>query len=83
MIAEIMGKQLKIYQYNFFRLLSQTTLRNILGTKNLHEILSDRESISSAMQVGIVSFDSLYFWFLTLASVVADNASEHFIKCLS
>ena len=36
----------------FFRLLAQTTLRNILGTKNLHEILSDRESISSAMQVG-------------------------------
>ena len=34
------------------RLLSQTTLRNILGTKNLHEILSDREGISGAMQVG-------------------------------
>ena len=33
------------------RLLSQTTLRNILGTKNLHEILSDREGISGAMQV--------------------------------
>ena len=33
------------------RLLAQTTLRNILGTKTLHEILSDRESISSAMQV--------------------------------
>ena len=33
------------------RLLAQTTLRNILGTKNLHEILSDRESISSSMQV--------------------------------
>jgi erythrocyte band 7 integral membrane protein len=34
-----------------FRLLAQTTLRNILGTKNLHEILSDRESISGSMQV--------------------------------
>ena len=33
------------------RLLAQTTLRNILGTKSLHEILSDRESIASAMQV--------------------------------
>ena len=33
------------------RLLAQTTLRNILGTKSLHEILSDRESISGAMQV--------------------------------
>ena len=32
--------------------MSQTTLRNILGTKNLHEILSDREGISGAMQVG-------------------------------
>ena len=32
------------------RLLAQTTLRNILGTKSLHEILSDRESISGAMQ---------------------------------
>ncbi len=35
------------------RLLSQTTLRNILGTKNLHEILSDREGISGAMQVSV------------------------------
>ncbi len=33
------------------RLLAQTTLRNILGTKNLYEILSDRESISESMQV--------------------------------
>ena len=32
------------------RLLAQTTLRNILGTKTLHEILSDRESIAAAMQ---------------------------------
>merc|ERR1712241_1239068 len=29
---------------------AQTTLRNILGTKNLHEILSDRDSISGSMQ---------------------------------
>ena len=36
------------------RLLAQTTLRNILGTKNLHEILSDRESISGSMQVPLV-----------------------------
>ena len=33
-----------------FRLLAQTSLRNILGTKNLHEILSDRDSIAGAMQ---------------------------------
>ncbi|KAI7793023.1 putative erythrocyte band 7 integral membrane protein-like [Triplophysa rosa] len=32
------------------RLLAQTTLRNVLGTKNLSEVLSDRESISHSMQ---------------------------------
>ena len=32
------------------RLLAQTSLRNILGTKSLQEILSDRESISGSMQ---------------------------------
>ncbi|XP_070762036.1 stomatin (EPB72)-like 3a [Enoplosus armatus] len=32
------------------RLLAQTTLRNVLGTKNLAELLSDRESISLSMQ---------------------------------
>ncbi|KAG7255231.1 hypothetical protein CRUP_017357 [Coryphaenoides rupestris] len=32
------------------RLLAQTTLRNALGTKNLAELLSDRESISQSMQ---------------------------------
>ena len=30
--------------------LSQTTLRNILGTKDLHQILSDRDTISGSMQ---------------------------------
>uniref|UniRef100_A0A672F3C7 Stomatin (EPB72)-like 3a n=1 Tax=Salarias fasciatus TaxID=181472 RepID=A0A672F3C7_SALFA len=32
------------------RLLAQTTLRNALGTKNLAELLSDREGISHSMQ---------------------------------
>jgi erythrocyte band 7 integral membrane protein len=32
------------------QLLAQTTLRNILGTKTLSEILTDRDSISSMMQ---------------------------------
>ncbi|EDO43324.1 predicted protein, partial [Nematostella vectensis] len=32
------------------RLLAQTTLRNILGTKNLTEILSQRDEISQTMQ---------------------------------
>ncbi|CAG5105874.1 Oidioi.mRNA.OKI2018_I69.chr1.g2530.t1.cds [Oikopleura dioica] len=31
------------------RLLAQTTLRNILGTRNLSEVLSDREAISNEM----------------------------------
>ena len=34
------------------QLLAATTLRNVLGTKNLAEILSERESISQFMQVG-------------------------------
>lgn len=33
------------------KLLAQTTLRNILGTKTLSETLSDRENISHIMQV--------------------------------
>ncbi|KAG8007967.1 Erythrocyte band 7 integral membrane protein [Nibea albiflora] len=32
------------------RLLAQTTLRNVLGTKNLSELLSDREGIAHSMQ---------------------------------
>uniref|UniRef100_A0A8D2ZNQ0 Stomatin (EPB72)-like 3a n=1 Tax=Scophthalmus maximus TaxID=52904 RepID=A0A8D2ZNQ0_SCOMX len=32
------------------RLLAQTTLRNVLGTKNLAELLADREGISVSMQ---------------------------------
>ena len=37
------------------KLLSQTTLRNMLGLKTLSEILTDRDQISSMMQV-ILSF---------------------------
>ncbi|KAM6431236.1 stomatin-like isoform 2-T2 [Liasis olivaceus] len=33
------------------RLLAQTTLRNVLGTKDLAQILSDREEIAHSMQV--------------------------------
>ena len=32
------------------RLLAATTLRNVLGTKNLGDILSERESIAHEMQ---------------------------------
>ena len=33
------------------RLLAATTLRNVLGTKNLGDVLSERESIANEMQV--------------------------------
>ena len=39
------------------RLLAQTTLRNVLGTKNLSEILSEREAISNMMQVHKIVVD--------------------------
>ena len=35
------------------RLLAATTLRNVLGTKNLGDILSERESIAHEMKVSI------------------------------
>lgn len=35
------------------RLLAQTTLRNTMGTRHLHEILSERQTISGTMQVMI------------------------------
>jgi len=38
------------------RLLAQTTLRNVLGTKDLSEILSEREYISNSMQVPRTSY---------------------------
>jgi len=47
------------------QLLAQTTLRNILGTKTLSEILTDRESISAMMQVthirSVVTNSSTYY----------------------
>lgn len=36
------------------RLLAQTTLRNTMGTRHLHEILSERMTISGTMQVSAV-----------------------------
>ena len=38
------------------RLLAATTLRNVLGTLNLGEILSQRESIAKEMQVNFPKF---------------------------
>ena len=41
---------LTFYYSHSTRLLAATTLRNVLGTKNLAEILSERETISQVMQ---------------------------------
>ncbi|CAG0897027.1 unnamed protein product [Darwinula stevensoni] len=35
------------------RLLAQTSLRNVLGTRNLQDVLGDRETISHSLQVGL------------------------------
>ena len=44
------------------RLLAATTLRNILGTKTLQEILQDKESLSQNMQhILDVATDDWYF----------------------
>lgn len=40
------------------QLLASTTLRNVLGTKAMSEVLSERESISQEMQVKLI--DTLY-----------------------
>ena len=55
------------------RLLAQTTLRNVLGTKNLSEILADREVISHVMQVRtFLYFIEFFFvaWLLLLWSIL-------------
>lgn len=51
------------------RLLAATTLRNVLGTKNLAEILSERDSISSMMQVGVAIKIVEYFCFFGLSMI--------------
>jgi len=43
----------KFYFSHSTRLLAATTLRNVLGTKNLSEILSEREQISHVMQAAL------------------------------
>ncbi|KAJ8985245.1 hypothetical protein NQ317_018275 [Molorchus minor] len=53
-IQDPLNAVVKITNYsNSTRLLAMTTLRNILGTRNLAEILSDREAISHAMQTSL------------------------------
>lgn len=53
-VANPMAAVCNVANYSFSTsLLAQTTLRNILGTKNLSEILSDREQIAHNMQASI------------------------------
>ena len=57
--------------FYYCRLLAQTSLRNILGTKNLHEILSDRESISIAMQVLYTNkYCRLIIWYFQFLTII-------------
>ena len=42
------------------RLLAATTLRNVLGTRNLGDILSERESIAQEMQVCLCPIMNIY-----------------------
>lgn len=42
---------------------AQTTLRNVLGTKKLSEVLSEREQISAEMQVRVKDiYIYIYIW---------------------
>ena len=65
------------------RLLAATTLRNVLGTKSLKEILSDRENIARDMQacgvINILHFIYLshpksMYWDLGLFGLGLDNS---------
>ena len=49
------------------RLLSATTLRNVLGTKSLGDILSERESIAREMQE--LLHDATHSWGVTVERV--------------
>ena len=54
------------------RLLAATTLRNVLGTKNLGDILSERESIAHEMQT--LLFEATEPWGVNVERVeVRDN----------
>nr|CAD7451860.1 unnamed protein product [Timema tahoe] len=53
-VNEPLGAIVKVNNYSHStRLLAATTLRNVLGTRNLSEILSEREAISHTMQASL------------------------------
>ena len=49
------------YKIKLHRLLAATTLRNILGTKTLQEILQEREIIAHHMQVSYERIPNVIF----------------------
>ena len=51
------------------RLLAATTLRNVLGTKSMSEILSDRDHISAEMQVFINSIKGVMVFNATFNNI--------------
>ena len=56
------------------RLLAATTLRNVLGTRNLGDILSERESIAHEMQV-CPALSILYILILVILYIVLFSVS--------
>ncbi|CAB3368870.1 Hypothetical predicted protein [Cloeon dipterum] len=53
-VQEPLNAVVKVNNYSHStRLLAATTLRNVLGTRNLSEILSDREAIAHMMQTAL------------------------------
>jgi hypothetical protein len=58
------------------RLLAQTTLRNTMGTRHLHEILSERMTISGGMQVRLTNHS------LNKKPFEIENTSSHLSRPL-
>lgn len=52
LIVNIITAQVANYSHST-RLLAATTLRNVLGTRSLSELLTEREAISHTMQVSL------------------------------
>ena len=62
------------------KLLGATTLRNVLGTKNMNEILSQREAINAMMKVNIsLSHDTSSTYFPRYPIKVKNIVCRHFL----
>ena len=65
------------------RLLSQTTLRNILGTKTLAEILGDRDVVSSMMQVSLSTLIVEIFLQLSIMILMIETKVARTVSCIT